>query len=349
MQKKRWWWIGGLALGAATGYAALRRHRTLEQQCASNRAVSVLVVGAGVVGSTYAAQLARRGMHVTLLARGQRLQTLLRRGLIVEDMLTGCKKQSSVQVISALPPDADYDLVIVAVRYGQTAETLEAIRDLADTTPILTLQNNPEGAETFARKLGKTHLLMGFPATGGHRIAEWVRSSPLWVMSTVVGESDGADTQALHQTLAILRRADIRVEVERRMVPWLQTHAAGIAALAGVAYKNGGKARRMARNTQDVKLYLSALREAYAILQGTGIPITPESQLAIFERPLWLQMLIVRAMLWTPWAAEIVDEHLAAAPEEMRALYDQVLSLAKRAGLDVPFFESLGEYFPKGE
>ncbi|NLG50509.1 MAG: ketopantoate reductase family protein [Chloroflexi bacterium] len=349
MHKKRWWWIGGLALGAAAAYAARRRHRALERQCAANREVRVLVVGAGVVGSTYAAQLARRGVNVTLLARGERLQALLRRGLIVEDMLTGCKKQSSVEVISALPPDADYDLAIVAVRYGQTAEALEAIRGLADTTPILMLQNNPEGIDAFARRLGKGHLLMGFPATGGHRVGDMVRSSPLWVMSTVVGEADGAETQALYQALAILRRAGIRVEVERRMVPWLQTHAAEIAALAGVAYKNGGKARQMARNTQDIKLYLSALREAYAVLQGSGIPITPESQLAIFERPLWLQMLIVRAVLWTPWAAEIVDEHLAAAPEEMRALYDQVLSLAKGAGLDMPFFESLGGYFPKVE
>lgn len=348
MQRKRWWWIAGLVLAAAAGFV-LRRRRTLEQQIADNRGVRVLVVGAGVVGSTYAAQLARRGMRVTLLARGQRLQNLLQRGLIVEDMLTGLKKQASVEVLSALPPDADYDLVIVAVRYEQTAEALEAIRSLADTTPILMLQNNPEGAKAFASKLGKTHLLMGFPATGGHRKREWIRSSPLWIMSTVIGESDGADTQALHQTIAILRRAGIRVQVERRMVFWLQTHAAIISALAGVAYKNGGHARQMARHTQEIKLYLSALREAYAILQGNGIPIVPEFGLAIFERPLWLQMLIVRTILWTPWAAEIVDEHLAAAPEEMRALYDQVLSLAKRSGLDVPFFESLGEYFPKVE
>jgi len=343
MRKGTGWIVAGLALGAlAAGEVARRRRRFLAQR-ERNREVRVLVLGAGVVGSTYAAHLARWGLDVTLLARGRRLQELTELGLQVEDAFTHRRVSAPVHLVSEVSPQEEYDLVLVVVRFTQVLEALEAVAPLAETTPILLLQNNPVGAEVPAGRLGERRFLMGFPATGGELVRGVVRSLPLWLGATTIGEPDGADTQRLHLAAGILRRAGLKVEVQRRIVPWLQTHAAMIAALAACAYRNGGHVRQMARSTDEVQLYLQAVREAYTILAANGIPITPPAESQIFAQPLWLQVALVRLMAFIPWVSLLIDSHLAAAPEEMKALYDHLMLLARRTNVEAPVLTSLGQ------
>ena len=345
MGKGKWWLLGGMALGTTVGYAALRRYQRLGRRRATNCEARVLIVGAGVIGSSYACQMARWGLKVSLLARGPRLDELRTQGLQVQDLVTRQRCRQSVQVLAELPEEADYDLIILVVRHGQTAQALDVVAHLAETTPILVLQNNPSGATELAARLGQRGVLLGFPGTGGAQANGWVRSLPFWLGATVIGESDGADTQRLHQAAAILRWAHIGVQVESHIVSWLATHAAEIAVLAGVVLRNGGRVRRMARSSAEAKLYLAGLREAYAVLGASGIPITPATQAQLFERPVWVQLLIVRTLAWIPLAAQVIDHHVAAAPDEMRALYDHLLVLARQARVDVPVLESLAPGF----
>lgn len=346
MGKGRGWLIGGMVVGCLVASAVSSRRRAFLAQRARNTRVRLLVIGAGVVGSTYAERMARWGMDVSLLARGARLRELTNDGLWIRDALTNCRRTALVRLVSEVPADEHYDLALVAVRYTQVREALEHIRPLAQTTPILLLQNNPLGLESLARWWDAKNLLMGFPATGGQRVAGEVRSAPLWIGPTVIGDPDGAGAQSLHRAVAILRQAGLRVQVQPQIVPWLRTHAAMIAVLAGCVYRNGGHIRQMAGNLAEARVYLAAVREAYGILQANGVPITPPTNLLIFQRRVWLQTAIVSAAAWAPWAPLFVDAHLAAAPEEMAALHDVLLTLARRAGMDAPVVESLGQYFP---
>ena len=54
-------------------------------RAAAGEPMRVLVLGAGVIGSVYAARLLRAGHHVVMLARGQRLADLRAHGLVLED------------------------------------------------------------------------------------------------------------------------------------------------------------------------------------------------------------------------------------------------------------------------
>ena len=57
----------------------------------------ILVIGAGVIGSVYAARLQAAGYSVTLLARGKHAADLRATGLILEDASTGQSKTSHVR------------------------------------------------------------------------------------------------------------------------------------------------------------------------------------------------------------------------------------------------------------
>jgi len=89
--------------------------------------MKILVYGAGVIGSVYAARLQEAGYNVTLFARGQRADTLRTQGLILEDASTGKRTTTPIAIIDHLAPTESYDLVIVTVRLDQVASVLPTL------------------------------------------------------------------------------------------------------------------------------------------------------------------------------------------------------------------------------
>ena len=75
--------------------------------------MNILVYGAGVLGSLYAARLQEAGQHVSLLARGQRLQDIREHGILLEDVLTGQTTTTHVKMVEQLGPEDQYDLAVV--------------------------------------------------------------------------------------------------------------------------------------------------------------------------------------------------------------------------------------------
>jgi nucleoside-diphosphate-sugar epimerase len=60
----------------------------------------ILVVGAGVIGSVYAARLLEAGHTVTVCARGRRLRELWDGGLILRDAETGRRTAHKVGAVA---------------------------------------------------------------------------------------------------------------------------------------------------------------------------------------------------------------------------------------------------------
>ena len=81
--------------------------------------MKILIYGAGVIGSIYAAKLYEIGIDITLLSRGKRYETLKQYGLIINDVLIRNKIVSKVPLTQNLSPADFYDLIIVTVRLDQ--------------------------------------------------------------------------------------------------------------------------------------------------------------------------------------------------------------------------------------
>ena len=85
----------------------------------SQEPLRILVLGAGVIGSVYAARLQTTGSNVTLLARGQHAADLRTSGLVLEDASTGQSTTSHLRIVERLVPEERYDLTLVCVRLDQ--------------------------------------------------------------------------------------------------------------------------------------------------------------------------------------------------------------------------------------
>ena len=76
--------------------------------------MNILVYGAGVIGTLYAARLRESGHRVTVLARGDRLRDIRNYGLVLEDIVSGRRSITQVDTTESLNPDDRYDAVFVA-------------------------------------------------------------------------------------------------------------------------------------------------------------------------------------------------------------------------------------------
>lgn len=90
--------------------------------------MKILVYGAGVLGCNLARNLFRAGKDVTLLARGNWAEEIKQNGLRIKDKFSPRTSVSRIPVVTALAPDAAYDVIFVVLRYTQLDSVLDTLR-----------------------------------------------------------------------------------------------------------------------------------------------------------------------------------------------------------------------------
>jgi 2-dehydropantoate 2-reductase len=130
--------------------------------------MKILVYGAGVLGSFYAARLQEAGNDVSILARRRRLTDLREHGIILEDATTGHRTTTRVNIVEHLAPEDAYDLVIVLVPKNHVSEVLPVLAANRHTPNVLFMGNNAAGPGEMIEALGRERVLLGFPGAGAH-------------------------------------------------------------------------------------------------------------------------------------------------------------------------------------
>jgi 2-dehydropantoate 2-reductase len=285
----------------------------------------VLVFGAGVIGSVYAAKLHAAGHEVVVLARGPRLETLRQRGLLLEDAVTRAQTSARVAVIDQLAVDDPYDLVLVPVRFDQLTSTLTSLAGSRRTPDVLFFGNNPLGADRMVAALGRERVVLGFPGAGGQYAESLIRYLIIPQQPTTLGELDGARTKRIERIAGAFRESGFAVALSRDMQSWLKTHAAFVSLVAAAVYAADGDAAKLARSADLLRLMVRAVRQSFRGLANLGIREAPLN-LRLLHRgmPEWFA-----ARYWQrQFAAELgqfsLAAHANAAKAEMVALAGEV-------------------------
>lgn len=308
--------------------------------------MKILVYGAGVLGSLYAARLQAAGEDVSILARGRRLAEIREQGIVLENSRNGARSAAPMRAVERLDAEDAYDWVLILVRRNQLASVVPDLAANGNTPNLLFMVNNASDPNELANLVGQERVLLGFPGAGGTRQGGLVRYSvlPGLIQPTTVGELDGRISPRLREIAGILRRAGFPVAVSRRMEAWLKTHAAWVSQVANALYMVGGSNYHLARTRDAVVLMVRAIREGFRMLTALGYPVEP-ARLRAFE---WLpESLLVfawRRVLATEWAETVMARHACAARDEMKQLADDLQVLARAAPVATPAIDRLYTY-----
>ena len=238
--------------------------RQLKTEIPAKSPLSIAVIGAGKIGSTFAYELARAGHDVTVIARPDslRLQQLQRdQGIILKT-----RERAEVRVADKLNEEAAYNLVVVTTPAHQVDAVLPALhRSKAHCVQFMFVTFEPE---RLRDAIGSHRCSFGMPA----------------VMATM--DSEGRIKPTIISSLKILRgdqrwaelfsSAGIPSAFEPEMALWLRCEApltAAIESIAVAGQRSGGSAT-WAEGESGRRWVARRLRNR----QGTGVSPVPVYQ-----------------------------------------------------------------------
>ncbi len=232
----------------------------------------ILVFGAGVIGSVYAAHLLRAGHEVTMLARGRRLADLTESGLVLDNVQAGQREVLPVTAVDTPAPDARYELVLVAVRAEQLPATLPALAGMPDGPDVLVFGNTAGRSAQLRDALGP-RALFGFPAAGGVRDGAAIRYVLIRAQQTMLGEPTGTISDRVQQLRAVLQQAGFPTTISTNIDGWLLGHAAFIVPIAFALYRFDTNPTRLAADRQA--LYRWCAQRGRRFVPFPGPPRSP--------------------------------------------------------------------------
>lgn len=130
--------------------------------------MKTLVVGAGVIGTVYGAQLGAAGHTVSVLAHGGRTDEVARDGLRARDVLADVVTDSPAAVLDRSDPET-FDLVLVALRRDHLPSAADQLAKLSGRPLVPFFGNNPDGRAGLPADVpGAVLIALVKPLTLGH-------------------------------------------------------------------------------------------------------------------------------------------------------------------------------------
>jgi 2-dehydropantoate 2-reductase len=204
--------------------------------------MKILVLGAGVIGSLYAAKLHDAGEDVTLFARGSRYDQLRSGSVSLRDASTGRVTFRRVPVTGELALSDGYELIIISVRLDQLDPVLDLVRRHTAHPLVLCMCNNPDGVDEVAASLAPRKVIFGFPGAGGARMGDTIRFLMIPRQKTTLGTADGRPSGELQRVKALLETAGFKTAATTRIGAWLRVHAVFMSAVSAAICQAGGDA-----------------------------------------------------------------------------------------------------------
>lgn len=238
--------------------------------------MKVLIYGAGVIGQIYGGRLAEGGHSVTLLARGDRARSLAEHGVTLRK--DGELRHWRPQLVTEVPADTTFDVVLVTVRRDQVAQVAPQLAQVAADHVVLML-NQGIDLEELRCWTGPERTLFCFPGVGGYHSAEaTVTYIEIPQQKTTVERRAGREQPVVE----LLRTAGFPVAVSDSMAAWMATHAVFATTVGAAILAAGGDSAALAADRGRVADMVAAVGEGFRALSRQGIPVTPTPLRLIF-------------------------------------------------------------------
>jgi 2-dehydropantoate 2-reductase len=296
-------------------------------------AVKALVIGAGVIGCFTTALLNRKGLDVSLLARGTRADRLERDGLQMRDGLTNDTSSVELEIVRA-PATEQYDLALVCTQGTQRDALMPFLQDLPGRPIIWYLGNTTRGYEDATHVLGEDRVLGGFPGVGGTWdgdtlvYADREKPSHRPFDRLILGEAHPAGAAAAKTVSAELARIGMNMQHYVPIMAWHWCHVAFILPLAAAVYRHDQDLAACAGDRDLLIKVMRATRQALDTVQRSGLPVLPRSLNLMRWLPPALGVSRVARLLQSDFGRVAIAGHAAVARAEMKSLSADLLALA---------------------
>ena len=281
----------------------------------------ILIYGAGVIGSLYAALFAQAGFDTSLYARGTRLETLQNKGLLY--LKNEQVRKADVSVLSKLEDGDRYDFIFLTVRENQLYQALHELK--TNRSPcIVTMVNSIDDYGKWESVCGKGRILPAFPGAGGS-IREDVLDAaltPRLIQPTTFSEISGEKTERTKALSTLFRKARIPYQQVPDMHLWQLCHLAMVVPIADAYYeadhpKQAGWEQKVMHRTAK------QLKQNFRLLKKDCGKLSPSKMNFFLFIPLPVLTATLSFVFESAFGNRFMYQHAVKAPDEMRRLHEQ--------------------------
>ena len=278
----------------------------------------ILIFGAGVIGSLYGAMLAEAGYDVSIYARGRRLESLIRDGLLYKS--GGKIRKAPVRVLSKLEEEDCYDLILLTVRENQLHAALEELRQNVSPT-IVTMVNSLDTYDSREAICGAGRIIPAFPGAGGGFDGNVLDAdlTPRLIQPTTFGKIGGRE-RALAR---VLHQAKIPCQIVPDMHAWQLCHLAMVVPIAD-AYYEAADPEHAGRDAALMRKTAKQIRDNLDAIAARKIRLSPGKMQAFRLLPTPLVGWILGFVFQSSFGDRFMYRHSMKAPDEMRQLHEQL-------------------------
>ena len=286
----------------------------------------IVVMGAGGVGGYFGAKLARSGVAVTVIARGEHLAAIRRDGLRIRSAVEGefVVRPTAVEDPAGLPAA---DLVLFCVKSFDTEAAVERIRPVVGPeTAVLSLQNGVDNEDKIDALLGPGHAMGGVaqvfavierPGVVVHHFAGRI----------IFGELDGRRSPRAERLLAAFERAGINVELSTDIRRALWEKYALICAVAGMTALTRETIGTVRETPECWRMFRAIVDEVTALARACGVGLAPDAVDAVIK---------LAQGIAAGNRASLAQDLLQGRRLELEALHGHAVRLGERLGVPMP-------------
>ncbi|MEO5577030.1 MAG: 2-dehydropantoate 2-reductase [Gaiellaceae bacterium] len=290
----------------------------------------VCVVGAGAIGSLYAAHLCRVADVWVLTRRAEHAHALEQDGLEVSGRAEFTGRVHATDDPAALP---DPDAVIMATKATGLDEAATALEGLFPNATVVTVQNGL-GAEQIVRRHGDWPLVSGVTFMSGTRHddthVEYILDTETWL-----GPYNGIAYERVEELAALIERSGLKAQAFPDLKPaqWskliFNATVNAVAALTGLPHDSHFAAED---DPADLGHLVHALvEEGKAVAAAVGIEL--------HEDP-W-EMNVHATQRGSAHYPSMLEDVEARRPTEIDLITGSLVGEADRLGVDVPLHRAM--------
>jgi 2-dehydropantoate 2-reductase len=232
-----------------------------------------VIVGAGALGSIYAAYLARAGHQVSLIARGERAAALARHGIgiVGEDSFT-----TRCSIVTQPETLRQADVLILAIKTYDTAQALTSLRGLK-VKAALSVQNgvlkNQQLGDVFGAEatLGAISMIGGDVLPVDSDLPSAVRYS--MAGPTVIGETAGGDSSRVAEVVDAFERSGLKARASDDIVSVEWSKFVGWSGFSTLAVMTRLPTWRFMLDADTALIAARVMRETAAVATRHGVKL----------------------------------------------------------------------------
>lgn len=298
--------------------------------------MNYLIIGAGGTGGVLGASLFRKGFPVTLIARGGHLEQIQKKGLTVQNRMTGTAETFRIPARTAEAFTGKADVIFVCVKGYSLPDLIPFLDRVSDAeTVVIPLLNIFTTGETLRKQLPGRYVLDGciYVSANIEQPGLLLQHSRILkvVYGTVPGQAKKPVLETIRQNLTDAGAAAVLSDAIRRDALKKFCYVSPIGAAGLYLHATAGDFQK---EGPARTLFIGLMKEVEALAAGIGCPFDEDvigNNLRILSRQ-------------PPEAATSLQRDVCAGKQsEIEGLIFGVPALGRQVQVEMPLYTKVAD------